>query len=199
MNTNKLYIMIHISLSSQTISHFWRVRDGLSWTASLQLNWICYRLVKSHFQSQAIFCALFLQHDIFNSNTAISLKLVDRVLPSEQNGTKRVQLTVQEHYPCSTIVQKQTTTNCLYIYHPNSSSHHLNSLYMFTWMVFPNACIIWSFFFTAIAAQYGLFYYDLISMFLWYARSNIKVTQGLHWRSATYSVLTNLFKLPGSL
>ena len=54
-------------------------------------------------------------------------------------------------------------------------------------------------FFTTIAAQYGLFYYDLISMFLWYARSNIKVTQGLHWRSATYSVLTNLFKLPGSL
>ena len=31
MNTNNLYTMIHISLSSQTISHFWRVRDGLAW------------------------------------------------------------------------------------------------------------------------------------------------------------------------
>ena len=198
MNTNKLYIMIHISLSSQTVSHFWRVRDGLSRTASLQLNWICYRLVKSHFQSQAISCALFLQHDIFNSNTAISLKLVDRVLPSEQNGTKRVQLTVQEHYPVQS--SKNRPLQTVYIF-------TIRIVVLVTWTT--STCLLeWFFlmhakfglfFFTTIAAQYGLFYYDLISMFLWYARSNIKVTQGLHWRSATYSVLTNLFKLPGSL
>ena len=146
MNTNKLYIMIHISLSSQTISHFWRVRDGLSWTASLQLNWICYRLVKSHFQSQAIFCALFLQHDIFNSNIAISLKLVDRVLPSEQNGTKRVQLTVQEHYPVQS--SKNRPLQTVYIF-------TIRIVVLVTWTA--STCLLEWFF--LMHAKFGLFFH----------------------------------------
>ena len=99
----------------------------------LIMNRMCYRLVKSRFRSRAIFCALFLQDDIFKSTIAVTLKLADRVLLLllDKMVPKRGQLTVPEaaamlfqyHHP------NQTAINRLYVYRPNSSSHHQNSLH----------------------------------------------------------------------
>ena len=88
---------------------------------------------KITFPVSSNFCALSLQDDIFKSTIAVTLKLADRVLPLLLNKMvpKRGQLTVPEaaavlfqyHHP------NQTAINRLYVYRPNSSSHHPNSLH----------------------------------------------------------------------
>ena len=88
---------------------------------------------KITFPVSSNFCALFLQDDIFKSTIAVTLKLADRVLPLLLNKMVAIrgQLTVPEaaavlfqyHHP------NQTAINRLYVYRPNSSSHHQNSLH----------------------------------------------------------------------
>ena len=90
------------------------------------MNRMCYRLVKSRFRSRAIFVPCLCK----TISIAVTLKLADRVLLNKM-VPKRGQLTVPEaaavlfqyHHP------NQTAINRLYVYRPNSSSHHPNSLH----------------------------------------------------------------------